>query len=261
MNLDVDDDSGSEDIEDQMEKFKTQKHQYDLKQMKPPIHSSGKKRAISAKYQLKSHQKPSHKSGNKYDDSTRSGVLAALKEENKKIESSESEHRLKAETKKSRPFSNMSARGNKFISKTKKPEQKVDAFDIDYKVDDTSSNTDFSRLESTNKTKSTSRSYPKGSHPSSEKGMRKTAIYQKIERLNDTQRQQLLFLIEQMERGEPVNKIMSEQPLMSSIVPSVADATKNQTQEQPKLSMTGVYNADKCEIRIRVLSTWGHFQV
>ena len=257
----MDDESGSDDIEDQMEKFRTQKNDNDIKKMKPPVHSSGKKRAISAKYQLKSHQKPGQKLHKKYDESTKSGVLAALKEENKNIGTSESEQRLKAETKKSRPFSNMSARGNKFISKTKKPQENVGAFDVDYKIDDTSSNTDLSRLESTNKTKSTSRSYPKGSHPSSEQGLRKTSIYKKIERLNDTQRQQLLFLIEQMESGQPVNKILSEQPLMSSMMPSTTGEMKNQTQEQPKISMMGVYNSDKHEIRIRVLSTWGHFQV
>lgn len=135
LNVDVNEDSGSDDIEDQMDKFRTQKQKKDTKSMKPPVHDSNKKRAISAKYQLKS-QHQTQKTGKKADSKTnKSTVLAALKEENEKINTDEPEQRLKADTNKSRPFSNIGTRDQqKVISRTKKSQNKNNIFDVDFKI-------------------------------------------------------------------------------------------------------------------------------
>lgn len=63
--------------------------------------------------------------------------------------------------------------------------------------------------------------YPKGSHTSFDAQMRKTDIIKKIEKLNDTQRQQLLYLLDQMEKGETIEKIdmkfLSPKPTMAKV--------------------------------------------
>ena len=54
--VDEDSDDGS-DIEQQMDKFKTHKEVQNNNIMKPPIQSTDKKRAISAKYELRAQPK------------------------------------------------------------------------------------------------------------------------------------------------------------------------------------------------------------
>lgn len=249
LNLDVvEDDDSDEEMEQKMEKFRTEK-------AKKATTDTGKKRAVSAQYQLQSKSsKPTLPKNNPSvaDKSMKSNVLEALKEENKRVgNNDEYEKRMKAETKKSRPFSHISG-DKKIASKTRKPQ--VDTKNIDsmvnYQVDETSSNTDFDRQE-----KESQPEYPKGSHPSPDAQMRKTAIIQKIEKLSDTQRQQLFFLLEQMEKGEPLEKVDMK---FLSPKPVVAKHTKQYNEDHPKMVPE---RSTKNELRIRVLSTWGHIQV
>lgn len=249
--LDLEEDSSSgSDVERQMEKFRTQKERND--KVRQSTESEVKKRAISAKYQLSSQNKPSASKFQNIqaDKSMKSNVIEALREENKRIEQEEIERRLKADTKKSRPFSSINASPKKISSKTRKPNvnPKIMDLNINYKVDETSSNTDLDRYESEDKASV----YPKGSHPSTDAQMRKTDILKKIERLSDVQRQQLFFLLEQMEKGENLEKIdmkfLSPKPTMAK---GHTIASKRLVSER----------AEKNEIRIRVLSTWGHMQL
>lgn len=115
-------------------------------------------------------------------------------------------------------------------------------------------------MESTHKTTSTVANYPKGSHPNSDQVMRKTAIFKKIEKLNDTQRQQLLFLIEQMERGENIDKLLTQKDSISSLT-EFQGSSVMQKSENNTIGLMGARIEHKHELRIRILSTWGHIQV
>lgn len=260
MDVQEDEDSDS-DVEQQMEKFKTQKEQQDKNKAKQSMHDTAKKRAISAKYQLGSQSKaalPKY-SNLKSESSMKTNVLEALKEENKRIGTDEVEKRMKADTKKSRPFSNITAREKKISSKTRKPQVNTKFIDskVNYQIDDTSSNTDFERQEHTAEENSAPVEYPRGSDQLLDAQMRKTTIIKKIEKLSDTQRQQLFFLLDQMEKGETIDKIDLK---FLSPKPAMVKSTKQSTEEKTYLKFMSE-RSQKNELRICVLSTWGHVQV
>jgi hypothetical protein len=256
LNLDVDEDSDSgSDLENQMDKFKTQKQHEDISKMKPPVHASGKKRAISAKYELKSSKSSNMRSPNiRTDKTSKNTVIQALQAENKKLATfEEDEKRMKAETKKSRPFSTiMSTKDKQASAKTRQPKVNTKLVDVKVNrtVDDTSSATDFERYEGQSEDR-----HAKDSHPSFDTQMRKTDIMMKIEKLNNTQRQQLFFLLEQMESGKAFEKIDMK---FLSPKPTMVKSTKPVSEASVKLESERSY---KNEIRIRALSTWGHIQV
>ena len=84
LNVEIDEDSNSDDIEDQMENLKFKQVENNYSSMNPPK-IQGKKRAISAKYQLRSLKQPISKTHRviNQDKMKKSVVIEALKEENK----------------------------------------------------------------------------------------------------------------------------------------------------------------------------------
>ena len=163
---------------------------------------------------------------------------------------------IKAETKKPRPFSQIGSKDTKIVSKTSKPNIADASLNarVNYEVDDISSNADFERQEQ-NIDQTKISEYPKGSHTSFDAQMRKTDIIKKIEKLNDTQRKQLMYLLDQMERGETIDQIdmkfLSPKPAMAKSKHSPGELASKLIPER----------TNKNELRIRVLSTWGHIQV
>ena len=193
----------------------------------------------------------------KNEQSVKLNVLEALKEENQKIGQDEVDKRMKAETKKPRPFSQIGTKDKKIVAKTSKPNMPDVSLNakINYEVDDTSSHTDFERQEQNTDLSSISE-YPKGSQPSLDTQMRKTDIIRKIEKLNETQRQQLIYLLDQMERGEAIDQIDLK---FLSPKPTMAKSKHSQSSEFTSKLISERTN--KHELRIRVLSTWGHIQL
>mmetsp|Transcript_4922 Transcript_4922/g.4176 ORF Transcript_4922/g.4176 Transcript_4922/m.4176 type:complete len:244 (-) Transcript_4922:30-761(-) len=216
--LDIDLDDNDNDLEQQMERVKINTIN-NIPQAKIPIQNQKSKRLFSARYQLKSLKesipKPSRKSSN--DRTNKTSVIEALKKENNKISNVELERRMKAETKKSRPFSTLVSREDKSV-KSNQIKGQENYEEISIEINDESSIEDLERCsEPVEMTYEQGIEYAKikvnpilnQTDPVEESQSRKLEIIQKIENLNETQRQQLFVLLERLEKGNGLNDLLS----------------------------------------------------
>lgn len=149
-------------------------------------------------------EKQMEKFDNKKDKSMKNMVIEALLEENKKVGHSDTQKNKKADTQTRRPFTSVVPWARKV-----QPKERNAQFSAwfknkreDCQVESITSNTDFGRQDPPEKPQSTH-----FTSPPSEDQFRKGEILTKIDRLNEVQKQQLLFLLEQMEKGETLDKI------------------------------------------------------
>jgi hypothetical protein len=248
LEIDDNDDSGS-DVEKRMDEL-------DMKQRKLGKQQEiggEKRRAISAKYELKSKMKPNIPKGMTIQkkQGVQDQVIKALREENQNIKSGKSSEKPTTKAKPTRPFSHIKLREDSSKKQTDISKGKFVDSKINYEISDPSA-----CEERLIEKESEVSSLPKTTRHSVDSQMSKTNIIRKIENLSDNQRNQLLLLLEMMEKGQPMEKI--DMGFLSKEKSATMQPKKEIKPDSPKRIMK---IPKRNELRIRVLSTWGHIQV